>query len=156
MTTGLGFDALGESPAGLGTPTQNSALAVLGYQRSTTGAVSSVQVTGRERDYAYDDNGNEVGMGDTAQRVFLCIKTTAGSRIEYPESGLSIPETINGNMGPIMTERVRRAMAPVLDDGSVSLDNVDVTADGTMLVCVVTWTDLRTLKQRQERLPLRA
>jgi phage baseplate assembly protein W len=151
MTTGVGFDSTGLAPAGLGTPTQNLDLATLGYQKSTTGCVSSLNVA-RDGDYSYDDNGNEEGMSDTAQRVMLCLKTTAGSRVEYQDFGLRIPETTAGSV----EAAVRLALAPVLDDNSVTLDSVESTTSGTGAQVIVWWTDQRTRKQRSTPLPMRA
>lgn len=151
MTTGAGFDPFGSSPAGYGEPVTSLALAITGYQRSTTGCVSSVNIDGKTKDFTYDAYGNEEGMSDTAQRVYMLIAEEFGSRQCSPKTGFQRPQTIGANFNNDIEARVKRALAPVLVDGSARFDGVDTSSIGTTGIAYILWTDLR--KRVQDRAP---
>lgn len=151
---GFGLSTCGIAPAGLGSPAKNLRLVAPGYTQSLAGGVSSVMIDQRTRDYVYDAYGNETGMSDTAQRVFMCLKTVAGSRVGFQTFGLSVPKTIDSRLQSVIEQNVRLALAPVLDDGSITLDKVDATSTGTTAIAVVWWTDSRTRTSQTTRTPL--
>lgn len=154
MTTGAGLATAGTSPAGLGTPTANTQLTGNGYQVSEGGCVSSVLIEYGTKDYVYDDYGNEKPMSDAAQRVYILMRTSVDSRTGWPNFGLRPPTHINGNIQRDVQRRVRTALKPVLDDGTITLDSVDVETEGNQVVCVVWWTDRRRQESRDTRVPL--
>ena len=155
MTTGVGYDAIGQAPAGIGEPVTSLALALTGYQKSTTGCVSSLNVDGRSKDYTYDVYGNEEGMSDTAQRVYMLLAEEFGTRQCSPKTGLQRPQTISSRFANDIEAVVKRALDPVIRDGSVSLDLVDTTSSGTTGAVVVWWTDRRKRSQERTTAPLR-
>lgn len=154
MTTGAGLSTAGTSPAGLGTPTANTQLVGSGYQVSEGGCVSSVLIEYGTKDYVFDDYGNEKPMSDAAQRVYILISTSVNSRTGWPDFGLKPPKYINGNMQRDVERRVRTALKPVLDDGTITVDAVEVETEGNKVVCVVRWTDRRRQESRDTRVPL--
>ena len=123
--------ALGTTPAGLGTPTATGALYAAGsWSKSTTGAVSSVQIDPVTRDIVHDANGSEEGMTDTGQRIWLLCKTTLGSRANFQQDGFQRPDRIGGDFARVVTDAFAQALAPVVNDGSARIDVLDDAPDG--------------------------
>ena len=151
---GFGFDKAGVAPAGLGTPVPCLSLTYYGYQVSSTGAVSSLQIDPSTRDYVFDEKGSELGMNDTEQRVWCCLQTMAQSRVGYADEGLKLPKAIGENIKTEIEEAVRVALKPVLDDGSITLLSVVVESENTKVLAAVTWRDTRTSRETVTRTPL--
>lgn len=141
--TGFGISPAGTAVAGVGLPSASSQLCSTGWQKSTTGAVSSVNIDSTARDITLDDYGSEEGMSDTAQRVYLCLQTLRGSRVSFQPFGFRAPPKITDDVLTLTREAVRLAMLPVTEDGSAELIDVTVGADGTRLYALVTWRDTR-------------
>ena len=139
---------IGYSGAGIGMPITSPALAAAGYGKSTTGAVSSVNIDNETHDYTFDVYGSEEGMSDTGQRVFLCLSTLRGSRLSFQAFGFKRPTKVSANIQNEVYELVRVAMAPVLDDGSAELLNVAVTTDVTRVYALVEWMDVARSQKR--------
>ena len=112
-------------------------------------------INGLTKDYEYDSAGNEEGMGDTRQRVYMLMAEEFGSRQCSPKSGFSRPPTIGGNFRQDIETRARAALAPVLSDGSVRLDRVDTESAANSGLAYIVWTNLRTGVQDRVSAPLR-
>lgn len=140
---GAGIDPAGISPGGVGVPVTNYPLVGPRYSESTIGTVSSASIDPLSRDFVFDDNGTEEAMGDTEQRVYLCVRTMAGSRIGFQTFGLNKPMSARSDGQNEVYEVVRQAMAPVLDDGSVELLSVEIEVDRTIVYALVVWKDLK-------------
>ena len=147
MTT---ISALGTTPAGLGTPVVNGPLyAASSWSKSSTGAVSSVEIDPVTRDTVHDANGSEEGMGDTAQRIWMLCKMTQGSRANFPTDGFDQPGHIGGDFERVVTDAFTQALAPVVNDGSARIESITVETDAnypTRGYALVTWFDLRRQK----------
>jgi hypothetical protein len=158
MTTGAGLAPFGTAPAGVGLPVSSPALAAAGYGLSTTGAVSSIEIDPVTRDTVFDAYGSETGMADTAQRVWMLCETVQGSRANYPTSGLAKPLKAGGDDLVLVVEGLfRQALAPVVDDGSITIDSVTVETDPlrpTYVYALVEWTELRTNSKQTTKAPL--
>lgn len=149
---GCGTSAHGTSPMGFGAPTVSGVLAPEGSGRTVTGAVAAVEIDPITRDFVVDSTtGSESSMPATDQRVYLCLATLKGTRTSYESEGLATPQAINGDMTNQVQELVRLAMAPVLNDGSATLDTVIVESDNNRLFAAVTWTDVATGIQQPTR-----
>lgn len=144
MTVGFGFSPAGSSPAGTGLPVSSAALVDAGFSQSTTGAVSSVAINPETRDFDVDAMGSEEGMSDTAQRVFLCMRTMRGERVSFASFGFAAPKRITADVQREVAEAVRVAMLPVTSDGSATLVDVAVEVEGTRVFALITWRDERT------------
>jgi len=151
MTIGFGFAPAGMSPAGIGLPVSSPALVAKGYQTSTTGAVSSVNIDPKTLDQTVDANGSDEGMSDTAQRVYFCLRTLQGAISNLPGFGLEHPKAASPDILPAVREMVRVAMAPVLDDGSATLDDVQIEVAGTSVFSLIKWTDVKRAKKLDTR-----
>ena len=150
--------ALGTTPAGLGTPTATGALYAAGsWSKSTTGAVSSVQIDPVTRDIVHDANGSEEGMTDTGQRIWLLCKTTLGSRANFQQDGFQRPDRIGGDFERVVTDAFAQALAPVVNDGSARIDSITIEIDPnfpTSGFALVRWFDLRRQSQQETKAPL--
>ena len=154
MSTGFGLSTAGSSPVGFGTPTKNTQLVGPGFQQSAGGCVSSVLVEQRTRDYVYDAYGNEKPMSDTGQRMYMLCRTTIASRSGWQEFGMEIPTHVDSRTQRVVERFVRRAMRPVISDGSARLDSVEVDTDVTKILAVIRWTDLRLAQEEKTVVPL--
>lgn len=155
---GCGFDAFGSAPAGLGTPVASPALALSGYQLSTTGAVSSVNVDPTTRDYTFDSYGNDEGMSDTGQRVFVLMATLADSRLANSD-GFHVPQKADSSASATIAREVKRVLAPCIDDHTIELIDVSVERDETIptnVYAIIRWRDVRTSALGTNTLRLRA
>lgn len=156
--SGLGLSPLGTSPAGIGSQVANGPLyLVTAWQKSSTGAVSSVQIDPRTRDVVHDANGSEQGMSDAAQRVWMLCSMTQGSRANWPKDGFSRPESIGGDFARLTEDSFRNALSPMILDGTITLDSFTIEIDPstpTRGYALVTWTDRRTSRQDKTRTPL--
>jgi hypothetical protein len=138
---GIGKMAIGLS-SGLGVtlPSTSPARARPATGYTVGGCVSSAKIDGLERDFVVDDYGNEEPMDDVEQRVFLCLRTSRDSRKNWPQFGLSLPDKIQpATVVTDITERVRQALAPVISDGSITLQTVEVTIVGTNGIYAQIW-----------------
>lgn len=140
---GAGLDPAGTSPGGVGVPVTNYDLVGPRYTESTIGTVSSASIDPFTKDFKFDANGTEEPMGDTDQRIYLCMRTISGSRVGFQDFGLTKPLSARADSQNEVYELVRQAMAPVLDDGSAALLSVSTEVDGTRLYALVVWKDLK-------------
>lgn len=149
------MSSAGVTPGGLADPTELTALVGPGWEQSAGGCVSSVLVEFGTKDYVYDDYGNEKPMTDTGQRMYMCMRTTRGSRISFQSSGLETPTHIIESRIQREVERlVRSACKPVTGDGSATIDSVEVESENNMVVAVIRWTDNRRQTQETTRAQL--
>lgn len=152
MGTYLGFQAIGKS-VGIGLPIKTTGTARV--QPGTT-QHSSFLITPYDRDFELDDYGNKKGMDDTRQRVLLCIRTLANTRKNFPDFGLTLPKKIQtGQLKQQIQEAVRKAMRPVIEDGSVTLESVEVDSKDTTVYALIWWHNNRTKESQSESVPLR-
>jgi hypothetical protein len=139
--------ALGTTPAGLGTQVANGPLyAASLWQKSSTGAVSSVAIDPVEMDTTHDAYGSENGMSDTGQRILILCKLSLGSRANWPTQGLRTPDKCGADLERYVTDAFTQALAPVVDDGSARIDSITVETDAnfpTRGYALVTWYDLK-------------
>lgn len=140
---GFGFSPAGTSPAGVGLPVTSPALVDAGFSQSTTGAVSSLNIDSESRDFTVDSLGSEEGMSDTAQRVFLCMRTLRGIRPTFANFGFKGPPKITDDVRTQVKEAVRLALQPVLTDGSAELQSVETESEGTRIFALIKWRDTR-------------
>jgi len=152
MGTWFGFQAIGKTVgAGLPAPTTGT-----DRWEPGTGAHSSLKIDALDRDFELDDYGNKKGMDDVQQRVYLCLRTLADTRKNFPDFGLRLPKKIQSEqIQPQIKEAVRIALKPVIDDGSVTLETVEIKATGTMVEAIIYWHNNRTKKQYATPIPLR-
>lgn len=148
---GLGFAPLGTSPLGWGKPAASDPQTA---SKSGYGAVSSVSFDPHTADVEIDAYGSEESMTDAQQRVYFCLKTIRGTRTAFPDFGLQAPRKILDDMQTEIYELVRVALAPVLDDGSITLDAVRVETIKNTVCAAVIWTDTRRQKQYPSNVPL--
>ena len=142
--TGAGQASAGVTPYGIGDPEENTQLVGPGYEQSEGGCVSSVLIEWGTKDFVYDDYGNEKPMTDTGQRVYVCMRTTKGARVNFQDFGLETPKTIVGSRIQREVERfVRAACKPVTDDGSATITDVEVDSEDNKVIAVIRWTDNR-------------
>jgi len=155
-STGLGF---GSAPcagtgAGIGTLVTSAALAASGFQRSTTGAVSSVKIDGALRDITFDVYGNEEGMSDAAQCVQVAFGTMRGEIAVDQTAGVQWPKKLGDNAAAQMRAEAARVMAPLTSSGIAELVDVRIEVEGTTLYGIVQWRDMRTNTEQQTKLPI--
>ena len=151
---GFGSDPAGTSGAGTGVPLQSPALVADGYQKSSTGAVSSVLVDGLARDLVIDSFGTEEGMSDAAQLVQFAFGTVKGEIAVEPGRGIMWPAKLGDNVRAYMQAQAERVMAPLQNAGIAQLESVEIATEGTKLYGVVTWRDLRTGNTQPIKLPI--
>lgn len=156
---GLGLSPLGTSPAGIGSSTPSGPLyQATKWQKSTTGAVSSVEIDPVTRDVVHDANGSENGMSDAAQRVWMLCEMTQGSRANWPRDGFARPEKIDSaGFSRDVEDSFRNALAPMVLDGTITIDSFTIEIDPTTPTrgyALVKWTDRRTSRQEKTRTPL--
>jgi hypothetical protein len=101
-----------------------------------------------------DAYGSEEVMSDVQQRVYMCLRTIRGSRTSFQDFGLQTPRKILDDMQAEVYELVRVALAPVLADGSATLDTVQTETIKTTVCAAVTWTDVKRQKQYSSTVPL--
>jgi hypothetical protein len=151
---GFGSDPAAGSGAGIGVLVSSPALAAAGYQRSTTGAVSSVNIDGSIRDVTLDAYGNEEGMSDAAQCVQIAFGTRVGEIAVDHEAGVRWPTKLGDTVLSQMRAEASRVMAPLTSSGIAELVDVFVEVEGTTLYGLVTWRDMRTNTEQQIKLPI--
>jgi hypothetical protein len=120
---GLGSEGCGESPCGLDTQTAS-------VPRDVS-FPSALAFDGTERDFKLDDDGRYTAQHPVDARVFLILRTAAGSirsarglgqtvgSIEYIEE-----RTIQADV----RDRVRVALAEMVNDGLITIRRVDIDA----------------------------
>lgn len=151
---GFGSDPAGGSGAGIGVLVSSPALVASGYQKSTTGAVSSVKIDGALRDTSIDDYGNEEGMSDAAQCVQIAFGMNVGDIAVDHEAGVRWPKKLGDNILNEMKAEAQRVMAPLTDAGLAELESVTIETVGTTLYGLVLWRDMRTNLVQPLRLPI--
>lgn len=159
MTTpiGAGLATAGTTPAGLGEPVTSEALSPYGYDLSPTGAVSSVEIDGASRDYVFDDDtGSEEGMSDAGQRIWFLLATKRGSRANFGNFGFKLPPKQTSQSDKQVKDAIEQALAPVINDGSVRIDSIEVLVQGTSAYAVVRWIDMATSQRRSTKTLIRA
>jgi len=105
-------------------------------------------------DYVYDDYGNEKPMSDTAQRIYILIRTTPGSRANWKEFGMETPTHINSNISREVERFVRKACKPVISDGSARIDSIEVVSEDNKVLAIIGWTDMRQQREENTSVPL--
>lgn len=97
-------------------------------------------------DYRRGEGGDLERGTYTQQRVLIALSTPLGSMASAPEIGSIVPDLDrdDGRLELTVLRDAERALRPVIDDGSISLDRVEVSVEDGVLVRVVHWTDLRT------------
>ncbi len=100
-------------------------------------------------DYTRGEDGDLVRGTVTQQRVLIALTTLLGSMPSAPEIGSIVPglERDDGRLQLTVLRDAERALKPMIDDESVSLDRVEVSVEDGVLVRVVHWTDLQTGQQ---------
>lgn len=151
---GFGSDPAAGSGAGVGVLVVSPALAAKGYQRSTTGAVSSIKIDGLLRDTTIDSFGNEDGMSDAAQCVQIAFGTKAGDIMVDHEAGVRWPSKLGDNITNEMRAEAARVMLPLTTANIAEFVSVEIETVGTTLYGVVKWRDMRTDLERTTRIPI--
>lgn len=148
MSRGAGFCPAGCSPAGYGTPD------VIGPPNTVIlpDPVTGLPQTGRfidpvTKDYVMTADGRLQGMPTVRQLVQLVVQTTFGSSA-MPSLGIdfsSVREKGDGFLQRV-TAVLTNAMAPIVSQGLVRVDNVTVlnTTNPDGVNAYMNWTDLTT------------
>lgn len=150
-----GIPYAGGSPAGFipYTPTVTATPGT--FDEAEVVSVSSVEVDPSTRDVVVGSDGNEDGMTDAAQRVYFLTRTTLGSRANFPDDGMERPKGLDSSSTQRFVEAAfRKALKPVLDDGTIRIESVTIETDGTVCYAEVKWIDLRTQAPGMTRQPL--
>jgi hypothetical protein len=82
-------------------------------------------------------------MDDASQRVYCLLKRE-----------FEAPPTM-ANLSDELRIRIASALKPAIDDGTITLDAVDVDSDVTKALAVVWWTNRRTSVTQMTNVPLR-
>ncbi len=100
-------------------------------------------------DYKRDADGLLVVGTYTQQRVLIALTTLLGSMPSAPEIGSIAPglERDDGRLELTVLRDTERALKPMIDDKSISLDAVEVSVEDGVLTRTITWTDLSTGQQ---------
>lgn len=124
------------------------------FDEADTVAVSSVEIDPLTKDVVVGSDGNEEGMTDSAQRVYILTRNTLGSRANFPEEGLEKPKGLDSSTERFVDSAFRRALQPVLDDGTIRIESITVETEGTVCYAEVRWVDLKTQIPGTTRQPL--
>lgn len=106
-------------------------------------------------DYKRDPETGDLLRGTVAQqRVIIALTTLRGSMPSAREVGSVVPglDRDDGRLELTVLRDAERALRDPIADGSISLDDVEVSVEGGTLYRVVVWTDLST--GEQSRTPL--
>lgn len=143
---GFGLAPAGTSQFGFGAPA--SAVAIVGRPFDMTDqfrtAGDSRRIDPTTRDFVIDeDTGRVLGMTANQQRVYLALITQLGSSADslLGSEILSI-ETVTRNIVSRVDNEVRRALGPLVAEGSIEIVSVDAYAQNTHLRTKVVWLDL--------------
>lgn len=100
-------------------------------------------------DYKRGEDGDLLRGTVTQQRVLIALTTPLGSMPSAPEVGSIVPtlDRDDGRLELTVLRDTERALKQVIADGSISLDDVQVSVEEGTLVRLITWTDLRTGQQ---------
>lgn len=151
---GFGSDPAGGSGAGVGVLLTNQALVDPGFQKSSTGAVSSIKIDGSISDITIDGYGNEEGMSDAAQCVQIAFGMKEGDIAVDPTAGVRWPKKLGDNILNQMRAEAVRVMLPLTTGGIAEFVDVVIETEGTSLYGIVLWRDLRTNKEQRTKLPI--
>lgn len=77
-------------------------------------------------DYVVGDDGELERMPITRQRVLLSLATVRGSSTALPAFGVTLPKIIGSNDDALVRQAVERALRPLIDEGSIVLNLVEV------------------------------
>lgn len=133
-TRGFGTSIVGLTPFGLGTP------ATAGDPPAP--AVGAPYVDARTRDYVVAADGELERMPPTRQRVLLALTHLARSSSVEPD-GTDLPRQINRFYARRAELEIRRRLAPMVRDGSLRIDAIDVVSPSVGNAShVVRYTDL--------------
>ncbi len=100
-------------------------------------------------DYVRGEDGDLLRGTVTQQRVLIALTTPLGSMPSAPEVGSIVPglDRDDGRLELTVLRDTERALKQVIADGSISLDEVQVSVEDGTLVRTITWTDLKTGQQ---------
>lgn len=124
MATGFGNSSFGSVPFGFGDPDS--------YETPTNNLFEARYIDPITKDYVYNSDGSMQNMPRNRQRVTMSLLTTQTSSTTLPESfGNSVPfiQKIDDKIDSEVETRVRSALQQLIDDGSITLENVTVEED---------------------------
>jgi hypothetical protein len=73
-----------------------------------------------------NSDGDFARMPSTRQRVWLALGTVKGSSTIAPDEGVKLPGKVGPNYETECQQAVRSALKPLIDDGSIRLNSVQV------------------------------
>lgn len=97
-------------------------------------------------DYVVGDDGEIARMPTTRQRVWLALGTLRGSSTVLPKLGVKLPGTIGRSYESEVKNEVRTALAALIADGSLVLNEI-IVEHGTPIgrsTITVDYTDTAT------------
>lgn len=141
--TGFGTSAVGLSPFGVGTPATAS--------EPPDPARGAAFIDPRTRDYVVGADGELERMPPTRQRVLLALLHLRDSSSIDPD-GTALPRQINRFYRRRSEIEIRRRLAPLVRDGSLRIDGIDVELSGFGgATHLVRYTDLLTGEDEEVR-----
>jgi hypothetical protein len=95
-------------------------------------------------DFVLDDDGSYLDMPGTRQRVYLALKSNLGTLAGYETFGSDLFKLgkIDSSFQVRAKSSVRKALDHLVQDNSISLTSVDVTAVGGRVSITVSYFDL--------------
>jgi hypothetical protein len=95
-------------------------------------------------DFVLDDDGSYLDMPGTRQRVYLALKSNLGALAGYETFGSDLFKLgkIDSSFQVRAKSSVRKALDHLVQDNSISLTSVDVTAVGGRVSIIVSYFDL--------------
>ncbi len=147
---GTGFSSSGFTPGGFGEPTapperSQQEWVIQGTNISGTGRYINPET----RDYEFDSNGLFRGDTSAQQMVFLALATTRASAADLNMGqNLFKLRTIGGNYIQFITNLINEALAELVNNGVIIVNNIEVKRNNTnRLTTFITWTDASTQEQ---------
>jgi hypothetical protein len=145
MSGGFGVSPFGVGPYGFGMPSTGTPATGQLFADAQTGTIG----TGRKidpgtRQYAFDANGNPVGIDTVPQLVQLAYSTVKGSSI-LPDLGESYTEleTIGDDFQERLTALATAPVQFLIDDKRLEILSVNIDRIGTSGARIsVNWKDL--------------
>lgn len=103
---------------------------------------SSRRLDGKTKLVSFDDDGNAEAMDDVAQRVLLLVSYQ-----------LQMPPVVGRDFGPLLEQRIRKALAPLLarPAPAIQLHTVAVTRDASTTYVEVRYRNLLTNADQRQR-----
>lgn len=127
MTYGIGRTSAGTGPFGLGTPVAVPAATTNVLKDALGVPQGSRYINPVTRDYAYDTDGNAVGMNSVQQRVQLAVSTDRGtSTARDLGNRLKTIQRITDGFSKEVDTMVRECVADLLADGSITIEAIRV------------------------------